>query len=202
MLFLLALLPVSITGQDYTIADYPDPRSPSNELVCGLKYPTYICDPYMYLTESERFRINQILNNYENATQGKGSGRCSRKSSQAYFIINEYGDQSFVDGLAKRLKIDETCKKSVLIFLSSGERRLFAAVDQNAPFSHHDFMSIAASQSQLIKEGRTFTGFGNVIKELTGKQGINLVNKRIIKASPQSFALPLIMLIIFLRVLL
>ncbi|CAL2051812.1 unnamed protein product [Caenorhabditis brenneri] len=158
---------VSCADEDYTIESYPNPKRGSYK-ECGLRSAGLVCDPYETLSESERMRINTQLVNFVSKTEeGGNKDFCSRKGTDAMFVIINKASQQFADGLREHWSnIDTQCGRFGLLVLALEDRRIYGSFDQRSPINMIQLQAIIATEENHIQTGSYTTAVTNILKEV------------------------------------
>ncbi|CAA19444.1 TPM domain-containing protein [Caenorhabditis elegans] len=162
----LATVFVLCTESDYTVETYPNPKRGGYK-ECGLRSSGLVCDPYETLSESERYRINNQLINFVTKTEEGGNTFCSKKGTDAMFVIMNKASQEFADNLRKHWStIDTQCGRFGLLVLSLDDRQIFGSFDERSPINMAQLQAIIATEENHIKTGAYTTAVTNILKEV------------------------------------
>uniref|UniRef100_A0A1I7V3L9 TPM_phosphatase domain-containing protein n=1 Tax=Caenorhabditis tropicalis TaxID=1561998 RepID=A0A1I7V3L9_9PELO len=163
----ILMLTVSCAEEDYTANNYPNPKRGSFK-ECGLRSAGLVCDPYETLSESERMRINTQLVNFVSKTeQNNNNDFCSKKGTDAMFVIINKASQQFADELRQRWSdIDTQCGRFGLLVLSLEDRSVYGSFDQRSPINMIQLQAIIQTEDNHIKTGSYTTAVTNILKEV------------------------------------
>ncbi|UMM44071.1 hypothetical protein L5515_019328 [Caenorhabditis briggsae] len=157
---------VSCVEEDYTIDNYPNPKR-GGFRECGLLSAGLVCDPYETLSQSERYRINNQLINFVSQTEKKDSTDfCTKKGTDAMFVIMNSATQGFADGLRRHWSnIDSQCGRFGILVLSLDDRRIYASFDERSPIKMTPLQAIIATEEPNIQTGSYTSAVTNILKE-------------------------------------
>ncbi|EFO99494.1 hypothetical protein CRE_22415 [Caenorhabditis remanei] len=166
---LLSVFTISALGadEDYTVDTYPNPKKGSYK-ECNLRSAGLVCDPYETLSESERYRINTQLVTFVTKTEvNNNKDFCSKKGTDAMFVIINKGSQDFADGLRQHWSnIDTQCGRFGLLVLSLDDRSVYGSFDERSPINMIQLQAIIATEDNHIKTGLYTTAITNILKEV------------------------------------
>ncbi|VDN59215.1 unnamed protein product [Dracunculus medinensis] len=126
---------------------------------------SHICDPNEVLSESDRYRLNNILVRMNGGSTGS-INFCASKGLDATLIIVKQGTKQFADQLRNNWKLDEQCKKSALFLLSSNDRKFYFSSDANSVISENDFFTILSANQKQLDEGQFTSALLNIFKQI------------------------------------
>uniref|UniRef100_A0A914ER41 Uncharacterized protein n=1 Tax=Acrobeloides nanus TaxID=290746 RepID=A0A914ER41_9BILA len=96
----------------------------SNAKACNMRAASSVCDPYVILTESERYRLNNEMNLMATRTEKIEGDFCDRRGFEPILLIVQEGSQKLVDDINKKWNLDGQCKKAVIFMLSAQDHEL------------------------------------------------------------------------------
>ncbi|CAI2358060.1 unnamed protein product [Caenorhabditis sp. 36 PRJEB53466] len=166
LLFSITVSVVFCATGDFTVDTYPNPRRGGFK-ECGLRSAGSVCDPYETLSESERYRINTALVSFRTKTELSGNDFCTRKGTDAMFVIVNQASQQFTDDLRKHWNdIDTQCGRFGLLLLSFEDRRIYGSFDERSPIKMSQLQAIIATEDAHIQTGSFTTAVTNILKEV------------------------------------
>ncbi|VDM53936.1 unnamed protein product [Angiostrongylus costaricensis] len=142
----LAFIGIGIVSAQYTSQTYPDPRL--DPITCRLPLSSYICDPSSILSDEERLRLVERVNQFRTMTAGirNTSPACAIQPDRSLdifvIVIDKIGSipgapvdiEKFTNNLKRRFQNYQdisACDTTVLIVNSKQDRQVFTVAGRD-----------------------------------------------------------------------
>uniref|UniRef100_A0A915EIE0 TPM domain-containing protein n=1 Tax=Ditylenchus dipsaci TaxID=166011 RepID=A0A915EIE0_9BILA len=147
-------------GQEWEASNYPNPTA-DGYAKCNMKSPANICDPDGVLTESERYRVNYELNQLESRTRQPQAKHVRGGSENAVKMM--------ANDILRKWTLDKQCMKSLVIVVSTEDKKFWVARDNRVPVYAAEFTDIFTAQKPLFKDGNYPQALLNIIESTWDK---------------------------------
>ncbi|CAJ0607707.1 unnamed protein product [Cylicocyclus nassatus] len=178
MWLVLAALVGSVTAQ-YTSQTYPDPRL--DPITCRLPFPAHVCDPSSILSDDERLRLMQRINEFRPITAGikNTSPACHNQPEKSLeifvIVIDKIGSipgapvdiEKFANNLKRRYQNYQdvsSCDATVLIVNSRQDRQIFTVAGRDARISKDTLRKAFERNVGHFKAGHYAMGLEGMIE--------------------------------------
>jgi len=170
-------LAVGALGQtEWDAQSYPNPTTNGYQQ-CNMKNPSSICDPDSVLTEQQRYRLNYELTQLESRTrQLNGHDFCEKKGITGAIAIAKHvrgGSENAVKMMANEMlrswKLDNQCQKSVVIAVSTDDRKVWIGRDSRVPVYAQELTEIAGAQRDAFRSNDYQQALNNILQAIWDK---------------------------------
>uniref|UniRef100_A0A0N5B792 TPM_phosphatase domain-containing protein n=1 Tax=Strongyloides papillosus TaxID=174720 RepID=A0A0N5B792_STREA len=172
-LFLLFFFITVILGQGtWTSDNYPNPNS-NQFKQCNMRSKSSVCDPDQILSEKDRYHINHEIQQLEVKTsQNEAREHCLRKGVSAIVALGKhFGDgsqesiKSIANSMLQRWNLDSQCKKSMVILVSTDDRKFWISRDPSVPVYADEFSQMFKEEAGNFKSGDYHAAIVNILKK-------------------------------------
>jgi hypothetical protein len=156
----------------WTADTYPNPTSPNEYPQCRMPAISLICDPDGVIANAtDRSRLNDDLQQLELRTRPPAGAPilCQQKGITAVVLLARRIDNmtTTIAQMANTIKdkwsLDPNCHRSIVILLSSGDKKFWVARDNRVPIIGTEFTAIFNEQRALLAAGDYVSALHNII---------------------------------------
>ncbi|KAE9412938.1 hypothetical protein Angca_000060 [Angiostrongylus cantonensis] len=176
---LFAFIGIGIVTAQYTSQTYPDPRL--DPITCRLPLSGHICDPSSILSDEERLRLVQRLNQFRTMTTGirNRSPACAVQPARSLdifvIVIDKIGSipaasvdiEKFTNNLKRRFQNYQdvsACDTTVLIVNSKQDRQVFTVAGRDTRIPKDTLRKAFERNIGYFKAGNYATGLEGMVE--------------------------------------